>query len=306
LRYRRVGKSGLKVSVLTLGSNNFGMQVPEDETIRMINKAIDLGINSIDTADIYTDGRSEEIIGKAVQGNRNDVILATKVGFEEDVSRKNIIAGVERSLERLRTDYIDLYYIHTFHETTPLEETMSTLNELVRQGKLRQIACSNFSAVQMRRAREVCESGGYAQFVADQPEYNMIRRGAEIDVIPYCLREDMGVFPYSPLMGGLLVGKYSRDLPAPAGSRGAYHQGFLASVDATTYERLERLKAIAAGADISLMELAVGWLLKKEAVTSVVIGASKVAQLPETVGIVDRSITDDVIRNVDRLTRPAS
>ena len=185
----------MKVSVLSLGSNNFGRQVPEDETIRMINKAIDLGINSIDTADIYTDGRSEEIIGKAVQGNRNDVILATKVGFEEGISRKEIIAAVKRSLERLRTDYIDLFYIHAFHEETPLEETMSTLNELVQEGKLRQIACSNFSAGQMEKARNVSQSGGYAQFVADQPEYNMIRRGAETDVIPYCLGENLGVFP---------------------------------------------------------------------------------------------------------------
>jgi 1-deoxyxylulose-5-phosphate synthase len=302
LRYKNVGRSGLKVSVLSLGSNNFGRQVPEDETIRMINKAIDLGINSIDTADIYTDGRSEEIIGKAVQGNRNDVILATKVGFEEGISRKDIIAAVKRSLERLRTDYIDLFYIHAFHEETPLEETMLTLNELVQDGKLRQIACSNFNAGQMEKARKVCESGGYAQFVADQPEYNMIRRGAETDVIPYCLRENLGVFPYSPLMGGLLVGKYSRNLPAPAGSRGAYHQGFLASVDVATYDRLEELKAIAAEADIPLMELAVGWLLKKEAITSVVVGASKAAQLPETVAIVDRRISDDVIRKVDGLT----
>ncbi|MDA4113633.1 MAG: aldo/keto reductase [Thaumarchaeota archaeon] len=302
MRYKNVGRSGLKVSLLSLGSNNFGLQVPEDETIRIINKAIDLGINSIDTADIYTGGMSEEIIGKAVQGNRSNIMLATKIGYEEDISRKSIIAGVKRSLERLRTDYIDLYYIHAFHQETPLEETMSTLNELVQQGKLRQIACSNFSAEQMEMAREVCESGGYAQFVADQPEYNMIRRDAETGVIRYCLRENLGVFPYSPLMGGLLVGKYSKNLPAPAGSRGAYHQGFLASVDAITYSKLEKLKAIATKANIPLMELAVGWLLKKEAITSVVVGASKAAQLAETVAIVDRSISDDIIREVDELT----
>jgi 1-deoxyxylulose-5-phosphate synthase len=306
LRYKNVGRSGLNVSVLSLGSNNFGMQVPEDETIRMINKATDLGINSIDTADVYTGGRSEEIIGKAVQGNRNDMILATKVGLEGGASSKNIIAMVKQSLERLRTDYIDLYYIHAFDEATPLEETMSTLNDLVQQGKLRQIACSNFSAGQMEKAREVCESKGYAKFIADQPEYNMLRKDAETDVIPYCLRENLGVFPYSPLMGGLLVGKYSKNRPAPEGSRGAYHQGFLASVDATTYERLEKLKAIAAEANIPLMELAIGWLLKKEAITSVVVGASKAAQLPEMVAIVDRSISDDVVRKVDELTDQGS
>ncbi len=290
------------VSVLSLGSNNFGTQVAEDEIIRMINKAIDLGINSIDTADVYTRGRSEQIIGKAVQGYRNDVVLATKVGADGGASSKNIVGKMNQSLERLRTDYIDLYYIHVFDEATPLEQTMSTLNDLVRQGKVRQIACSNFSATQMEKARRVCEDKGYEPFIADEPEYNVINRGAEADVIPYCLKEKLGIFPYSPLMGGFLVGKYSRDRPAPVGSRGAFNQRFLASVDETNYNRLEKLRAIAAEAKITLMELALGWLLRKEAVTSVIVGASKSDQLPETVAIANRSIGDDVMRKVDELT----
>jgi aryl-alcohol dehydrogenase-like predicted oxidoreductase len=301
LRYKKVGRSGLRVSVLSLGSDNFGMQVPEDETIRMINRAIDVGINSIDTADVYTGGRSEEIIGKAVQGNRNNVILATKVGAEGGASSRNIVAKVKQSLERLRTDYIDLYYIHVFDEATPLEDTMSTLSELVNQGKLRHIACSNFSAAQMERARQICESRGYEQFIADQPEYNVIQRSVEADVIPYCLRENLGVFPYSPLMGGFLVGKYSKDRPAPEGSRGAYNKGFLSSIDATRYNRLQKLQAIAAEAKIPLMELALGWLLKKEAITSVIVGASRADQVPETVEIADRGIGDDIVRKVDEL-----
>lgn len=306
MRYKNVGRSGLSVSVLSLGSNNFGKQVSEDETIRMVNKAIDLGINSIDTADVYTEGMSEEIIGKAVRGYRNDVVIASKVGLEGGASRRNIIAKVNQSLERLRTDYIDLYYIHAFDEATPLEETMSTLNELVLQGKLRHIACSNFSGAQMEKATQVCESEGYEQFIADQPEYNMIRRNAEADVIPYCVRENLGVFPYSPLMGGFLVGKYSKDRPAPKDSRGAYNQGFLASADRATYDKIEKLQTIAAENKIPLMELAIGWLLKKEAVTSVIVGASKADQLPETVGIADRSIGDDVVRKVDELTTYSS
>jgi 1-deoxyxylulose-5-phosphate synthase len=302
LRYKNVGKSALRVSVLSLGSNNFGKQVSEDETIRMIKKAIDLGINAIDTADVYTDGRSEEIIGKAVQGYRNDVVLASKVGLEGGASSRNIIAKVNQSLERLRTDRIDLYYIHAFDEATPLEETMSTLNDLVRQGKLRHIACSNFSGTQMEKARKVCESRGYEQFIADQPEYNMIQRSAEADVIPYCKKENMGVFPYSPLMGGFLVGKYSRGRPAPEGSRGAYSQGYIASIDAKNYDRLEKLQAIASEAGVPLMELAIGWLLKKEAVTSVIVGASRADQLPETAAIVNRSVADDVMKKIDELT----
>jgi aryl-alcohol dehydrogenase-like predicted oxidoreductase len=292
----------LKVPVLSLGSNNFGLQVSEDETIRMINKAIDLGINAIDTADLYTGGKSEEIIGKAVQGKREDVILASKVGLEGGASRRNIIAKVTKSLERLRTDYIDLYYIHAFDSDTPLDETMSTLNDLVKEGKLRHVACSNFSAVQMEQARKVCEAHGYEMFIADQPEYNMIQRKAESDVLPYCVKEKMGVFPYSPLMGGFLLGKYSRDKPAPEGTRGAINQGFFASFSEGNYAKLERLQSIANDAKISMLELAIGWLLKREGITSVIVGASRADQLSETAAIADRSLSDDIVRKVDSAT----
>lgn len=302
MRYKNVGKSELKVPVLSLGSNNFGRQVSEDETIRMINKAIDLGINAIDTADLYTEGMSEEIIGKAVQGTRGDVILASKVGLEGGASRKNIIAKVTKSLERLRTNYIDLYYIHAFDNDTPLGETMSTLDELVKKGTLRHVACSNFSALQMEEARKVCVAHGYEIFIADQPEYNMIQRKAESDVLPYCVKENMGVFPYSPLMGGFLLGKYSRDRPAPEGTRGAINQGFFDSFSDENYAELGRLQSIAKEEKISMLELAVGWLLKKEGITSVIVGASRADQLTETAAIADRSLTDDVVRQVNSAT----
>jgi aryl-alcohol dehydrogenase-like predicted oxidoreductase len=287
---------------MSLGTNNFGRQVAEDDTIRVINKAVDLGINSIDTADIYARGKSEELIGKAVQGYRNDVFLATKAGADGGASRKNITAKVNQSLERLRTDYIDLFYVHVFDEATPLEETMSTLNDLVHQGKLRHIACSNFSGAQMEQARVICRDKGYEPFIADEPEYNMINRSAEADVVPYCLKEKLGIFAYSPLMGGFLVGKYSRGGPPPTGSRGAFNQRFLDSLDATNFDRLDKLRAIADDSKLTLMELALGWLLRKEAVTSVIAGVSKPDQLPETAAIADRSISDDVVAKVDALT----
>lgn len=302
MRYKTVGKSGLSVSVLSLGSNNFGAQVTEEETIKMLNRAFDLGINSIDTADIYTDGRSEEIIGKAIQGRRGDVVVASKVGLFTGASSKNILAGVNQSLERMQTDYIDLYYIHAFDPATPLEETMSTLNSLIQEGKVRHIACSNFSGPQMEMARLVCGMHDYKKFIADQPEYNVLQRKAEVDVIPYCLKERLGVFPYSPLMGGVLVGKYSKGSPPPQGSRGAYNASFFNSVDKTTYDRVEKLKALASESGMSLMELSIGWLLGNEAVTSVVVGASRADQLQETAAIADRKVSYDVMKKVDEIT----
>lgn len=302
MRYKKVGMSDVEVSVLSLGSNNFGAQVSEEETLRLIKRALDLGINSIDTADIYTDGRSEEIIGKAVKGRRDDVVIASKVGLIAGASRKSVLNAVNDSLQRMETDYVDLFYIHAFDKQTPLEETMSTLDELVREGKIRQIACSNFSGPQMEMARVVSEKNGYAQFIADQPEYNMIQRKAEIDVIPYCIKNNLGVFPYSPLMGGVLVGKYSKNEAAPAGSRGAYNPNFLKSVDNATYDRVEKLRMVAAEAGVSLTELAIGWLLKKPAVTSVVVGASRGEQLQETVAIADRELSGTTVKRVDDLT----
>lgn len=302
MRYKKVGNSSLKVSVFSLGSNNFGAQVSEQDTIRLIGRAIDLGINSIDTADIYTDGKSEEIIGKAVKGRRNDVVIASKVGLIAGASRKSVLKAVNDSLRRMKTDYVDMYYVHAFDHATPLEETMSTLNEFVREGKIRNVACSNFSGPQMEMARAVCEKNGYAQFIADQPEYNVLQRKAEVDVIPYCEKENLGVFPYSPLMGGVLVGKYTKDRPAPKGSRGAYNQKFFKSVGDATYEKVEELRSIADGAGISLMELSLGWLLKRKAVTSVVVGASRPDQLQATADIADRNLSSAVVKKVDSLT----
>jgi aryl-alcohol dehydrogenase-like predicted oxidoreductase len=229
--YKNLGKSGLKVSRICLGTNNFGGQISEEASIAIVNKAIDCGINVIDTANVYTGGKSEEIIGKAVKGRRDQVIIATKVGFgvgqapnQTGLSRKYVLSQVEHSLKSLQTDFIDVYYLHRFDPETPLEETLSTFNDMVRQGKVRYVACSNFAAWQIAKAQEICEAHDLEKLVAVQPPYNLLQRDIEKDILPYCQQEGLGVLTYTPLMGGFLTGKYSKTAPPPVGSRYEYNQ----------------------------------------------------------------------------------
>lgn len=224
--YKNLGKSGLKVSRICLGTNNFGGQVREEVSIDIVNKALDCGINVVDTANVYTGGKSEEMIGKAVKGRRNEVVIATKAGFgvgqapnQGGLSRKHVLFQVERNLESLQTDFIDVYYLHRFDPETPLEETLRTFNDLVREGKVRYIACSNFTAGQIAKAHDICEAHDLEQLVAVQPPYNLLQRDIEKDLLPYCQQEGLGVLAYTPLMGGFLTGKYSKAAPPPGGSR---------------------------------------------------------------------------------------
>jgi aryl-alcohol dehydrogenase-like predicted oxidoreductase len=222
LEYKRVGDSCINVSRISLGTNNFGGQVTEQDAITIIKKAIDLGVNSIDTANVYTGGLSEKIIGKALEGYRDDIILATKVGMRRGqghnqggLSRKNILSQISKSLENLKTDFIDLYYLHRFDPNTQLEETLKTLNELVREEKVRYIACSNFTALQIAEAQAISDTHGLEKLVAVQPRYNLLQREIENSLLPYCEHEKMGVLTYSPLMGGFLTGKYKKDQSPP-------------------------------------------------------------------------------------------
>ena len=210
--YKNLGKSGLKVSRICLGSNNFGGQVSEEASIAIINKALDCGINVVDTADVYTGGKSEEIIGKAVKGRRDEVVIATKVGFgigqapnQGGLSRKYILRQVRQSLKSLDTDFIDIYFLHRFDPETPLEETLLTLNDLVREGKVRYIACSNFTAWQIAKAHEVCETHDLEKFIATEPPYNLLQRDIEKDLLPYCEEKRIAVLAYRPIAHGGLV-----------------------------------------------------------------------------------------------------
>lgn len=288
MRYRTLGNTGLNVSVVGLGTNQFGGKVDEAGTAAIVHRALDLGINFIDTANTYTKGGSEKAIGKAIAGRREEVILATKVGMKTGdgpndlgASRWSIFRNVEASLKRLNTDYIDLYQIHRFDPTTPAEETMSALADLVRSGKVRYIGASNYAAWQLCHANSVAERWGWPKFVTIQPHYHMFERSIEAELIPYCQAFNVGVIPYFPLAGGFLTGKYRRGQAPPKGSRGEsnpYVQKFFTDRYFTIIERLE---AFAKERDHTLAELAIAWLIAKEPVCSVISGATSPGQVEE-------------------------
>jgi len=226
MKYRRVGKSGIKVSSLCLGTVPFGHYVGEEEAGAIVDRCLDAGINFFDTANVYARGASEEVLGKTLQGRRHDVVIATKVqmrvgGGPNDfgLSRAHIMGQIEVSLSRLQTDYVDLYYAHWPDYQTPLEETLRALDDLVCQGKVRYIGCSNFPAWLLCKALWISDVRNLSSFICVQPRYNLIDRGIETEILPFCAEEGIGVIPYSPLAGGFLTGKYRRDEEPTSGTR---------------------------------------------------------------------------------------
>ncbi len=314
MEYKNLGISGLKVSRICLGTNNFGGQISENDSIAIVNKALDCGINVIDTADVYTGGISEEIIGKAVKGRRDEAIIATKVGFgvgqapnRGGLSRKHILSQVEHSLKSLQTDFIDLYYLHRFDPETPLEESLRTFNDLVREEKVRYIACSNFAAWQIAKAHEICETHDLERFVAVQPPYNLLQRDAEKDLLPYCQQEGLGVLTYTPLMGGFLTGKYSMAAPPPAGSRYEYNQRLWQRVNQeSNFAVLEQLEKVAEDIDIPISKLAIAWILKNPTVTAPIVGASSIEQIDENCRLTEIKLGDETYQRLNDITRNVS
>jgi aryl-alcohol dehydrogenase-like predicted oxidoreductase len=314
MNYRNLGKSGLKVSQLCLGTNNFGGQISEEASLKIVNKALDCGINAMDTANIYTGGKSEEIIGKAVKGRRDEAIIATKVGFgkldgpnQSGLSRKHILNQVERSLKSLQTDFIDIYYMHRFDPETPLAETLRTFDYLVRQGKVRYIACSNFAAWQIAKANGICENHDWEKLIAVQPPYNLLQRDIEEDIIPYCQQEGLGILTYTPLMGGFLTGKYSKASPPPAGSRFEYNPRLWKHASQeSNFALLEQIENIADDVGIPVSKLAIAWILKNPAITAPIVGASSVEQVEENSRIVEINLDDDAYQRLNELTKGVS
>ncbi len=300
---------------MTLGTNNFGRDVDEATSIRVIRKAMDLGINSIDTANVYTGRRSEEIIGKAVRGDRDRFVIATKVGNEvgegpndSGLSRKHILWQVSESLRLLQTDHIDVYYMHRFDPETPLEETLKTFDYLIREGKVLYLACSNFTVENMRAVNEVSERLGLERIVALQPPYNLLNREAEKELFPFCEASRLGAITYSALAGGFLTGKYREGTPAPSGTRGALYPRFWGRMNKPeNYAIVEKFKALAEIAKMPLSQLALNWIAKNPAVTSMIVGASRPEQVEENVRQLEAKPPEEIMASLDTMVAgPAS
>ncbi|MFI6273227.1 aldo/keto reductase [Micromonospora zamorensis] len=291
MTYRRLGDSGLVVSVVGIGCNNFGRKLDLDGTRAVVDAALDAGINLFDTADIYGEpqGGSEELLGQALKGRRDDVVVATKFGMDMNGlngpdfgargSRRYIARAVEASLRRLGTDHIDLYQMHEPDPGTPIDETLAALDDLVRDGKVRYLGNSNFAGWQIADADWVASSNGRARFISAQNHYSLLERSVEAEVIPACERFGLGMLPFFPLANGLLTGKYKREAQPPAGSRLSGGGRYAERLAAADWDTIEAIEAYAAERGLTMLQVAIGGLAAQPAVTSVIAGATTPEQV---------------------------
>lgn len=313
MQQRNLGQSGLKVSVVGLGCNNFGGDRIDQEASRtVIHKALDVGITLIDTADIYGNrGESETIIGACLGDRRKDIVLATKCGFPMDeagklkgASRRYILSAVEASLNRLKTDWIDLYIIHRPDPLTPIEETLRTLDDLVRAGKVRYTGCSEFPAWQMVEAQWTAKHQNLNHFVTCQDPYNLLKRGIENTLLPAMQAYGLGLIPHTPLAAGLLSGKYKRNAPMPAAARMTREKRQADRwLNDANWEVVERLTAFCEARGHSLLELAMTWLASRPFVASIIAGATTPEQVELNARAVDWQLTPDDLAAIDKATQ---
>jgi aryl-alcohol dehydrogenase-like predicted oxidoreductase len=301
---RNIGS--LEVSVVGIGCNNFGWRIDAAATAKVVDAALDAGINFFDTADIYAKGESEQFLGQALGPRRNHIVLATKFGLPMDDQRKGakpayIKQAIEDSLRRLNTDHIDLYQLHKPDPDTPIADTLSTLDELVKAGKVREIGCSNFSAEQIREA-EAAVKAGAARFVSVQNDYSMLNRAPEPDVLPECLRSKLAFIPYFPLANGLLTGKYRKGKPLPQGTRGGDGWGPKVFTE-DNLSKVEALIQFAGTGGHTLLELAISWLLAQPAVSSVIAGAKTADQAHSNSAAANWKLSQEQLCAVDQLLR---
>lgn len=312
MQYRRLGNSGLTVSVLGLGTNAFGKRSDEAASTEIISHAIDSGINFIDTANIYAGTESERIIGRALEGRRHEVILATKAGLvkgegpnERGSSRYHLQRELEDSLRRLKTDYIDLYQIHTFDPDTPLEETVRALEDMVRAGKVRYIGASNYAAWELMKALGISDRLGLNRFISTQTSYSLADRTPELELVPMCLDQGVGIIPYFPLAGGILSGKYRSTGDAPAGSRADKDRNFTRFLDSRTIALGQQVSELAEARGHTPSALSLAWLMSKAAVATVIAGATSTAQLQDNLKSLSISLDSGGLGDeLDEISKP--
>jgi aryl-alcohol dehydrogenase-like predicted oxidoreductase len=312
MEQRNLGKSGLLVSVVGLGCNNFGGRIDLAATRKVVHKALDLGITFFDEADTYGDprGSSEACLGEILGDRRKDIVLATKFarpmdasGRFEGASRHYIIAEVEASLRRLRTDWIDLYQQHQPDPLTPIEETLRALDDLVRQGKVRYIGCSTLSAWQVVEAQWTAKYQGLHHFISCQEQYSLLARQLDREMMPVLEAYGLGLIPFAPLANGLLTGKYKRDMPPPEGARLTYMPRAAARyLTDDNWAIVERLEGFAVERGHSLLELAISWLARRPQVASVIAGATKPEQVEQNARAAGWALTEEDMQEIDRLT----
>lgn len=322
MEYRLLGRSGLKVSALTLGTMTMGGKgnfakvgnAGVAEARRQVDLALDAGINLIDTANVYSAGASEEILGEVLDGRlgKGDVLIATKARFpmgpgpnDRGLSRHHLVRACEASLKRLRTETIDLYQVHQWDGQTPLEETLEALDTLVRQGKVRYVGCSNYSGWHLMKALGIAARGGRQPFVSQQIHYTLEAREAEYELVPISIDQGLGILVWSPLAGGLLSGKHRRNQAAPEGTRqlAGWREPPIRDEN-RLWAIVDTLVAIAEARGVSAAQVALAWLLGRQAVTSVIIGARTEAQLKDNLAAADLSLGDDERKRLDDVSRP--
>ena len=306
MQYRQLGKSGLQVSAVGLGANNFGGRVEAKRSTAVLHAALDAGVNFIDTSNSYGGGLSEQFIGDALKGRRHEAVIATKVSSRvadgpnnAGNSRKHIMDQVDVSLRKLRTDYIDLYQIHWWDPDTPLDETLRALDDLVHAGKIRYAGCSNFTAWQVCEAEWTSRTLSVGRFASVQPRYSMLYRQPEAELIPLCDRYGIGILPYYPLENGFLTGKYRRSAPPPAGTRlAADDRGVFTE---RNFDILESLESFCAERGHTILELAFAWLLAAPSVSSVIAGATRPEQIQANAASADWVLSDDDLATVNEI-----
>ena len=321
MRHTRLGRTGLSVSRLCLGTMTFGLQCDEAASRAILDRAAAGGITFLDTADVYpvgggleTVGRTEEIVGRWLEGRRQDFVVATKcVGamsarpWDRGASRKHVLDAIDGSLRRLRTDYVDLYQLHHWDAQTPIDESLRALDDVVRAGKARYVGCSNFHAYQVARALGKSEALGLARFDSVQPRYNLLFRQIERELLPLCREEGIGVIPYNPLAGGFLSGKHRRDAGPTAGTRFTLGNAAARYQDRYWHERefetVEALRPLAAEAGMPLARLAVAWMLAEPAITSPIVGASRPEQLDDVLPATEKPLDAALKARLDEMTR---